>query len=153
MNKKGFTYIIISVMIMIFITVLFVYSTNINYQENIAPKILNNYKNEINIFIKEDLNIEKLDLFNDSFIKYALSNNYNVKLCNVIFDGNNTFIVSNYLNQDFKDVNDKETKSFNLEEVSENIEFGGCLIDINNLETLKFYIVTSSENERIVYSQ
>lgn len=153
LKEKGFTYIIISIVIMMFITGLFLVLKNLEYQQNKGLHFIENYKTEISFLLKEDVNISKIDSFNSSFISFGKSKSYNIKICSIYFDGNSSYILSNYLKEDFEFIEDQETKIFSKEYFDENISFGNCFYDLKSIEIIKYYIEVYNNKEKIVYNQ
>ncbi len=153
MKEKGFTYIIIVIFIMIFTTMLFLLSKNINFQENKAQKIINNYKNEIKYLVENELSEESLDLLNSSFVDYIKSNNYSSKICVVVYDGEENYYLSNYLKEDYDIIEDNNTITLSEDDVFEDISFGECFFEILRAENLKYYIEIYNNKEKMVHTQ
>jgi len=97
---KGFTYIIIVAIIVIFITMLLLL-VKPNDIINDQPKTLaDNYKIELSFLIDNGISDENdINNFNNSLINYIQSHNYNAKICNIIDDRNQYIYVSNYLGE------------------------------------------------------
>jgi hypothetical protein len=150
MNEKGFTYIIIVLIIMLFTTSLFLIARNINYSESKTDRIVNNYVNEINFLIKDNFDENTLASFNNSFKDYIIANNYHSKSCSIIYDGNFVYL-TNFQDNNYSTINNEETLKFNLEDISENFSFGNCVFDINNTEN-KIYLEVSNDRERKIFN-
>jgi hypothetical protein len=152
LNKKGFTYIIIVVIIMIFTTMIFLISKNINYTDNKSQTIINNYKNEMNYIVLNNLDENNLDQLNSSFKNYIQTNNYNSKICSIVFDGNNTYYLSNYQDTNYAAINTDETIIILRENVVANIIFGSCTLELGNLKN-KYYLEIYNNKEKNIYIQ
>ncbi|NCP71887.1 hypothetical protein GW835_00635 [archaeon] len=152
MKEKGFTYIIIVVFIMIFVTMLFLISKNINYSNKIKH-LVSNYKTEINYLSENNLiDVNSLDEFNINFKEFIKSNNYNSKACGIYFDGNK-YILSNYLDANYTLIQENQTIEILAESVSEDIIFGNCEMDISLENSLSFYIEIYNDSEKSIYKQ
>lgn len=149
MKEKGFTYIIIVVIIMIMVTMLFLISGNISYKENKSKTIVANYENELKSLIVRDINAQSLDILNTNFREYIKSNNYNSKICNIYFNGEN-YLLSNYQDLNYSIINENQTISILEEEITENIVFGECELDISTNKKLTYYIEIYNGNEKRV---
>ena len=153
MKEKGFTYIIIVVFIMIFVTMLFLISKNINYSNNKIKHLVSNYKTEINYLSENNLiDVNSLDEFNINFKEFIKSNNYNNKACGIYFDGEK-YILSNYLDANYTEIQENQTIEILKESISENIVFGNCEMDISKESSLSFYIEIYNDSEKSIYKQ
>lgn len=151
-KQKGFTYIIIAVIIMIMTTMLFLISTNINYKENKAQIILSNYQNELKYITENNLDENSLNQLNVSFKEYIKSNNYNSKICNIYFDGD-YYYLSNFQDLNYSIINDQETIVLEKAEVLENIHFGECSFNISSKNKLKYHFEIYKDKEKRIVSE
>lgn len=149
MRDKGFTYIIIVLIIMLFTTALFLVAKNVNYSENKTDPVIENYLNEINFLLLNDFNQETLNTFNLNFKDYVKSNNFDGKFCFVVFDQNYVYL-SNFQDNNYSSINNQETLKIERESASNNIYFGNCVFDINDSEN-KIYFEITGDRERNIF--
>lgn len=152
LNNKGFTYIIIVIIMMIFITMLFVLSRSVIYKENKSEALMNNYKNELTYLIENDINESSLDLLNSSFKEFIISNNYNIKICDIFYNGS-VYYLSNYQDSNYDLINDKTTITVLKEDVNETITFGECDFNTLNNINLNYYLEIYNDQERRIYKE
>jgi len=98
--KKGFTYIITTMIIIILITgVVIMSNTNQKSKTKTVSYIAKNYETEFIYKISEIPTIQDINQFNYNFIKFINSNNYDAKICNIIKTSEST-ILSNFTDID-----------------------------------------------------
>jgi hypothetical protein len=99
-SKKAFMFIITTLIIISLISLLIINIRTIPNNSKLINNLSENYISEFLILNKDNnLNIQKIDNFNNSFLKFINSHNYNVKICNII-KNNNDIYISNYLGED-----------------------------------------------------
>lgn len=98
--KKGFTYIVTTMLLIILISGVVIVS-NYNAPGNkINPVAIlaKNYENEFLNILNSGSSVEDINQFNYRFKKFINSNNYDSKLCNLITTENG-IIASNFMDQ------------------------------------------------------
>jgi len=94
--KKGFTYIITTMILIVIISSIIIINATTTTTISKHPIFLSeNYENEFLILNQNNVNENRINTFNSSFIEYINSYNLDVELCNIIDDGNNLYF-SNY---------------------------------------------------------
>lgn len=98
--KKGFTYIVTTMLLIILISgVVIVSNYNTNRKKTNPVTILaKNYENELLNILDSGSSVEDVNQLNYAFKKFINSNNYDAKLCNLITTGNG-LIASNFMDQ------------------------------------------------------
>jgi hypothetical protein len=152
-KKKGFVYIITTVIIVLFITTLFLLTraqpNNYTYSQNLAQ----NYKFELSKLVNNDLTVTDVNNFNNSFYHFIRAHNYNTKMC-VLINKNNNIYASNFLgvndiNLNGTNVNDKNTVMIPRPET--DIIFSNCELDYNSNNNYSYYIEIYNNTEKAIY--
>jgi len=147
-KEKGFVYIITTVIIITFITMLFLLTRpQPSYYSN-AQNIAQNYKFELNKLINNNLTVNDINNFNNAFYNFIRAHNYNAKMCLIISKNNNIYL-SNFLGIDDNSVNDKNT----IVEPKTNQDYVllNCELDNNSGNNIAYYIEVYNNSEKIIY--
>jgi len=100
-SKKAFMFIITTLIIISLISLLIINIRTIPDNSKLAQNLNENYITEFLILNENpNLNIQNMDNFNNSFVNFIKSHNYNTKMCNIVQNKDNSMIISNYLDKD-----------------------------------------------------
>ncbi|HOW29495.1 MAG TPA: hypothetical protein PK685_02375 [archaeon] len=156
--KKGFTYIITVMILIISITgIILINRPNKTITNHNAQQLINNYQEEFLVFSLNDVADENtITSYNTSFSNYVNSYNYNIELCNIIeseeyiyfsnFTGNDCDL---YIDEDVNQtINDKTTIRIDRFINNTNIYLCNC-----NYQRGKnsYYINIYNEDIKIIY--
>lgn len=148
MKQKGFTYIVIAVILITLVTTMLLVQPSNKYSENNMGYLITNYKTELNFFLENNFTTVDLNTFNYNFYNYIKSHNYNIKICTII-DYENNIYLSNFLGEDFSELVDKNTISQSKLSQDYNIS-DKCIMDYNSSQTINYYIEIYNDTEKIV---
>jgi len=156
--KKGFTYIITVMILIISITgIILINRPNKIIINHNAQQLINNYQEEFLVFSLNDVADENtITSYNTNFSNYVNSYNYNIELCNIIeseeyiyfsnFTGNDCDL---YIDEDVNQtINDKTTIRIDRFINNTNIYLCNC-----NYQRGKnsYYINIYNEDIKIIY--
>ena len=156
--KKGFTYIITVMILIISITgIILINRPNKTITNHNAQQLINNYQEEFLVFSLNDVADENtITSYNTNFSNYVNSYNYNIELCNIIeseeyiyfsnFTGNDCDL---YIDEDVNQtINDKTTIRIDRFINNTNIYLCNC-----NYQRGKnsYYINIYNEDIKIIY--
>lgn len=156
--KKGFTYIITVMILIISITgIILINRPNKIIINHNAQRLINNYQEEFLVFSLNDVADENtITSYNTNFSNYVNSYNYNIELCNIIeseeyiyfsnFTGNDCDL---YIDEDVNQtINDKTTIRIDRFINNTNIYLCNC-----NYQRGKnsYYINIYNEDIKIIY--
>ncbi len=97
--KKGFTYIITTMIIIILISSIFIIFNPVKKTVNTTPNILaKNYEIEFLKLSSSNPTIQDINNLNYGFKKFTNSNNYDVKICSIV-ENQTSIILSNYTSE------------------------------------------------------
>jgi competence protein ComGC len=150
-KQKGFTYIIITLILIIFITLLFMLFKELPTIDKTTNNLSQNYIIELKYLIENDLNTNNIDLLNKAFYNYSRSHNYDVNICTIIDDGKENLYISNYLQQTINGIEDQNTVKVNKNLYTNYINFGECYLDFNATDKTSYYISFISNSGKKVY--
>jgi len=151
LNNKGFTYIIIVVIIISFITALFLLFRSEPISDYSSNKLSENYKNELKFLMDSNITTTTLDNFNSQAYDFIRSHNYEVNICTII-SGDDLIFVSNYTGKTEKGVPNKITISVTKALNPHNISIGNCSVDVNSDIKTSYYIeIRESDMNNISY--
>ena len=100
MNTKGFTYVIVTIILIMSISGLLILN-NQNQTDQIDNQqevLANNFSYEFNVISNGETSIEKIDEKLNNLYNYIKSHSQNIKFCTIIEDENNLYF-SNYLGE------------------------------------------------------
>ena len=139
LNTKGFTYVVIVVIIISFITALFLLFRPEPVMEYTSNKLSENYKNELKYLVDSNITAITLDNFNSKAYDFIRAHNYEVSICTIISEGDNIY-VSNYTGQTDKNIQNQITVLVTKALNPNNISLGNCSVDINSDIKTSYYI-------------
>jgi len=150
-NKKGFTYIIIVVILISLITVLVLLIKEPLKIEKNAPKLTENYIQELNYLLDSNYTLTDINNFNANFYDYIRAHNFEIKLCTLIENGTKVYI-SNYTGEIQKGVEHKQTIEILREQNPGNLSISNCVLDYNSDIKISYYIeIRNQKTKNIVY--
>ena len=147
-KQKGFVYIITTVIIITFITMLFLLTRPQPSNYSNAQNIAQNYKFELNRLINNNLTVSDINNFNNSFYNFIRAHNYNAKMCLIISKNNNIYL-SNFLGMDDSNVSDRNT--IVEPKINQDYTLLNCELDSNSSHNLAYYIEIYNNSEKIIY--
>jgi len=150
-NQKGFTYIIIVVIFIIFITTLFLLFKPLPVINNTSNYIAENYVLELEKLMGNYIDENQLNLLNQGFYDFSKSHNLNVKICTIIDDLNGNIYLSNYLGNTYSNIENKKTIKINKEKNEDEISVGNCYLNSDSESKVSYYISLTDNKEKVVY--
>jgi len=149
LNEKGFTYIIIVVILISLITVLVLLIRDSPHIETISYNLTDNYKNELNYLLSSSFTTTDLNNFNSEFYNFTRSHNYEASICTIIDNGDYIYI-SNYTGETKKGINNKDTIQINRTDNPGDISLGNCVVDYNSEQKVSYYLEITNEKSKDV---
>jgi len=137
--NKGFTYIIIVVIVISFITALFLLFKPEPFTEYTSNKLSENYKNELKYLVDSNITITTLDNLNSEAYDFIRAHNFGAKICTIISDGD-VIYVSNYTGETEKEIPNGITISVTKTLNPNNMSLGNCSVDVNSDTKISYYI-------------
>jgi hypothetical protein len=150
-NKKGFTYILIVVIFITFISFFVLLIKPVIETNNNVYNFSKNYIIELENLIEEDLNIDTLNNLNNNFYYFLKSHNYDVDICTIVDDGNNSIYLSNYLNVDVPGVAPKQTSLIEKDLNLDGVSLGYCNLSYDSSNKVVYYIELRDDSTKTVY--
>jgi len=138
-TSKGFTYIIIVVIIISFITSLFLLFKPEPFREYTSNKLSDNYKNELKYLVESNITTTTIDNLNSDASEFIKAHNFEVSICTIISDDNSIYL-SNYTGATQKGILTSTTIEVTSELNPNNISIGGCSVDVNSATKISYYI-------------
>ena len=150
-NKKGFTYIITVTVIISLIAFMFILFKPIPKTNSNTDNLIDNYKQELVSLTITGADETDFNTFTNNFYNYVISQNYTIKLCNIIDMGNTQILLVNYLGQDYSGTSNN-SYSLVAKTTDLDVNLGDCMLDYNSSDKIKYFIEISDNTTKKKYN-